>query len=300
MTSVRSWPFDDRQRAAVLDAARVVAITGGPGSGRTHALLARGWRVLDGGAPGSAVQVLVVDRRAAERAREALSSVGGCRVDAAPDFCARLLRSVEGAGVTLLPDAEAAGLLAGFMGSSWPEEGWMAGEAAGRPLDGDERAMRELLLGGGESRAWERYREECGRRRMYDRWRVVERAADLLEGNPGVAEALRNGPCRWLLCDDAHFWGADEIRLLDALAGDLTRLTVAYDPDQRWGVGHGALDWLSGRWPREVSVHRLDLCHRSSGSYLPFSGRSCGRWRWRVPAGGRAGVAGYGEDARRE
>ena len=191
---VREWSLDEGQRAAVADPGRLVAVTGGPGSGRTRALLARCLRLLEGGVPAAAMQVLVSSRRAVVEARGVLGVAGGCRVDTVGDFCARFLRRVEGPGFTLLSERESVGLLGLFLSGGWPEGGDGLNDPTGRRRFGVEyRAARMFAEGPGPGDVWGAYLEECVRLDLYDRWRVVERAAELLEEDPGLGLALRNG-----------------------------------------------------------------------------------------------------------
>ena len=207
---VLEWSLDEGQRAAVADPGRLVAVTGGPGSGRTRALLARCLRLLEEGVPAAAMQVLVSSRRAVVEARRVLGVVGGCRVDTVGDFCARLLRRVEGPGFTLLSERESVGLLGLFLSGGWPEGGDGLKDPTGRRRFGAEyRAARMFAEGPGPGDVWAAYLEECVRLDLYDRWRVVERVAETVGGGPraglGVAERTlpvagggrraRLGPC---------------------------------------------------------------------------------------------------------
>ena len=274
------WPLDDGQRSAVSSPSRLVSITGGPGSGRTRALLARCWQLLEGGVPAAAMQLLVHDRRAAEEARAALGGVGGCRVDTVTDFCVRLVRRVDGPIFTVLSDRDACWLLGLFLDGGWPGgDGEVFREPTGRKRLGlEERAGRMLRHGPADSGSvWEAYRQECAARGLYDRRGVVERAGDILREDPELGVALRNGPCRWLMVDDAHLWGRSELRLLEGLVGEEGSVTLAGDMSQRMGEGENAIEWMDRWWDRDVAAHRLLLCHRSSGSVCDVLGRLSGR-----------------------
>ena len=284
---VREWSLDEGQRAAVADPGRLVAVTGGPGSGRTRALLARCLRLLEGGVPAAAMQVLVSSRRAVVEVRGVLGAAGGCRVDTVGDFCARLLRRVEGSGFTLLSERESVGLLGLFLSGGWPEGGDGLNDPTGRRRFGVEyRAARMFAEGPGPGDVWGAYLEECVRLDLYDRWRVVERAAELLEEDPGLGLALRNGPCRWLVADDVHVWGRAEQRLLEGLVGAQGSVTLAGDAWQRIDETEGPVDWLLRWWDIDVSLHRLAFCHRSGGGVCDLLGRMTGvKLGWYLPWG---------------
>ena len=284
--SIRYWPFDNDQRAVVSDPNRLVAITGGPGSGKTHALVARCWRLLNDGAPAEAMQVLVSSRQAADEARSVLSEVGACRVETMPEFCARLLRRVEGASFSVLSDAQAVDLLAMCLSGNLHGRGWAKGKAVGRWRGGMlDKAARILASGTLGDEGWDEYLEECERRRLYDRWMLVERAAARLAEDAGLAEALRSGPCQWVLADDVHWWGHAERRLLQVMMGEHGRATLAGDLGQRVVEGVDVITRLLWDWPGQVSSHRLEYNHRGLGSISDLLGRlssgeqrSCRPW----------------------
>ena len=277
---VGEWPLDDVQRRAVSSSNRLVSITGAPGSGRTHALLARCWRLLEGGVPAAAMQLLVHDRRAVGEARTLLGGVGGCRVDTVTDFCVRLVRRVDGPSFTVLSYRDACWLLGLFLDGGWPGgDGEVFREPTGRQRLGlDERAARILRYGpGGEVDGWESFRDECGMRDLYDGDRVLERAAEILREDPALGAGLRSGPCRWLMVDDAHLWGGSGLRLLEGLVGEEGSVTLAGDVSQRAGDGENGLEWMDRWWDTDVAVYRLGMCHRSTGAVCDTLGKLGGR-----------------------
>ena len=285
-THYRDWPFDDSQERVMMDESRLVTIRGGAGSGRTHVLLARCFKLLlIVGVPTEQMQVLVSSPRAAERARQVLAGAGGCRVDTVPQFCARVVRQAQGTGFTLLSDRDAAGLLGTCLAGSWE----VMDESRGlRWSNLRDRAAWLLASGGGSGSGWEKYLGECERRELYDRWRIVERAAECLEENPQLAAELRGGPCRHLLADDVHRWGRAARRLLDRLIDDDVRVTLAGDPAQKLDGGRDVLNWFEWVWQGEVSKRQLELCHRSSGAICDLVNRLS---RWDIDR-----VRSWGED----
>ena len=272
----KAWPFDNSQRRVMMDESRLVTIRGGAGSGRTHVLLARCFKLLRfDGVPAEEMQVLVSTPEAAEGARQVLAEAGGCQVDTAVQFSASLVRQAQGTDFTLLSDRDAAGLLSTYLAGNWEVMDESRGSRWAHPR---ERAARMLASGNGNDDRLEEYLRECGRRKLYDRWRIVERAAECLEENPQLAAELRGGPSRWLLADDVHRWGRAERRLLDALIDDDVRVTLAGDPAQRVDGGRDVLNWLEWVWKDEVSPHQLELCHRSSGSICDLA-NWLSRWK---------------------
>ena len=262
---IRYWPLDDGQRAAVRNPRRLVMITGGPGSGKTHMLLARcAQGMLNGGVEPSSMQLLVRSRAAAERARRVLAEVGPCQVDTVPDFCARLLRQFQGGDLSLLSDHDAAEVLGGFLSETWDGRAADVAESSGRRPSRVKKAMRMLQGGPRVEGPWAAYIDECVHRGMYDRWRVVEMAADWLGENPAVQETLRRGSCLCVMADDVHLWGASERQLLQSLVGDDGGATLVGDPGQIVGDGEDVMAWFSRRWEGTVWRHRLTSSHRST------------------------------------
>jgi DNA helicase-2/ATP-dependent DNA helicase PcrA len=67
--------LDDSQAAAVAWSQGPLLVDAGPGTGKTRTLVTRVKRVLDGGAPSSAILALTFSNKAAEEMRERLSAV---------------------------------------------------------------------------------------------------------------------------------------------------------------------------------------------------------------------------------
>lgn len=259
----RKWPFDEGQRRALQDESRLMTITGGAGSGRTHVLLSRCLEWLLAGVPAEQMQVLVSSPQAAEQARWLLTRAGGCQVDTVPAFCARLVRLAHGTNFTVLSHQDAVGLLGSHMAGNREVLSQSRGSRWPRMKD---RAARTLASGGNDSSGWKNYLAECVQRGLYDRWRIVERAAECLENNPRLTAELREGSCRWLLADDVHRWGRAERRLLNMLVVDNSSVTLAGDPAQQLHGDGDVMAWLKWVWQDEVSTHRLERNHRSSAA----------------------------------
>ena len=269
-------PFDDDQRSAMADRSGLVVIAGGAGSGRTHALLGRCGDLLNdytSKGAGASMQVLVSSTTDAKRARDTLGGVRECRVDTVAEFCSRLLRTLGGSQFTLLSDREAVDLLVRFLSSNWTEGGpWADDSAVIRQRAIRERAARMLVAGEGSGIGWNQYVEECRRWDLSDRWRIAERAVEILLRHPDLVKALRSGPCRWLLADDVHRWTMWERKLLEVLAKGGGSVSLSVDTGLMAGQGVNVQRWIDRWWNGDVSTRHLDFFHRSGAAICRFLG----------------------------
>jgi uncharacterized protein (TIGR00375 family) len=212
----------DPDQLAAVQAASPLMIIAGPGTGKTRTLAYRIARQIANGVPAQRCLAVTFTRRAAGELRARLDSLvpGSAGQPCVTNF--------HGLGLQLLREyPERAGLTPEF---SVADEAAVAEVAAG--LAGSARAGRRLLA---EAATDPDRRAELTAalraRDLVDFDGLIELAAGLLHGDPGLAAQMRE---RWpqISVDEYQDIDAAQYELLALLAGDGTGLTVIGDPDQ--------------------------------------------------------------------
>ncbi|WP_345475842.1 ATP-dependent helicase [Microbacterium pseudoresistens] len=296
-------PEDLRQRDAVLlPVAASGTVIGGPGTGKTHALVERVARLIGAGLPPDELLVLTPSRQAATALRDVL----GVRIESAtPGPLARSLGSfafqvVRGAMVAdgqeppaLLTGADQDRLLGDILAgdaideehgaSRWPDD-LAAPVRSSRVFRSELRAFlsecTELGVSPAElSRsprpAWQAVASFIrDYRRVLDGARSTHRdAADLLAESAAIlrsAGPARLGPLgrlRAVLVDDAQELTAGGLAVVAALRARGVAVVAYGDPDISSGAFRGAAPELFARLAAMLGeVHVLDEPHRQNAA----------------------------------
>jgi len=231
------------QRHIVEHGGGALRIRGGPGSGKTTALVARYLRLVAAGQRPSSVLVVCHDRAAATRFRDKVLPHLSGGFDALPfttwfGVAFDLVTRSRGP-VRLLATSEQRALvrrlLAAESPGDWPELGHLlrrpvfAGEVAAALLDEEPGACAEL------DRFAQRYRATLEERGQVDRTGLLGAAADL-----AVAESGRYSS---ILVDDHDAGARPQHRLLAVVGGDGNGVAVVSESALPWpAVEHTLAD----------------------------------------------------------
>jgi DNA helicase II / ATP-dependent DNA helicase PcrA len=214
--------LDPDQRAAAT-APGPLLIIAGPGTGKTRTLTHRiACQIAEHGVPPGHVLAITFTRRAAQEMKDRLEAL-------CPGQAGQLtVTTFHGLGLRILREHyDAAGLPAQF---AVADEAARLGVAA--ELAGSERDGRRLLAGLADDPDGRRaLRKELAARNLVDFDGLIEIAAELLAGGPGIAAGLR---ARWPRISVDEYQDIDPVQydVLCAIAGDGAGLTAIGDPDQ--------------------------------------------------------------------
>jgi DNA helicase-2/ATP-dependent DNA helicase PcrA len=276
----------EAQRQAVTCEARTLCVVAGAGSGKTTVLTRRvAWHVRTGAAEPDHVLVVTFTRKAAVELRQRLRVLGvGPGITAATFHAAafaQLRRHWADRGQTapaVLADPER------LVGRVLEEEGlhdqalvplvcaeisWASARGLGpaQYLHQADSNHRRTGLGAEQMAAvLERYDAEKRRRRVVDLDDLVVRAAELLEGDPAAAVAVR-WQVQHLFVDEFQDVNPAQWRLLEAWRHGRPDLCVVGDPRQAVYAWNGSDPSLLARLPSlvpDVVTVRLEENHRSS------------------------------------
>lgn len=249
------------QRLAVQTGARHVLVVAGPGTGKTHTLLARIRELLTLGVPADKILAVTFTRRAAAQLRERLvREDGGSDIPRADTLHALALAALTEAGApepVLLSEKSSQALFAlanpeltgARLRTAWKELS-LARERLTPP------EIRPQGLEGPEQQA-ERY---AARKRD---WNLLD-FTDLLEG---WLAALRTGrsrpPYTHVLVDEVQDLTPLQLAVIAALAGpDRAALFAIGDPDQSIygfrGASGRVADALRATWPDLTTIALAD------------------------------------------
>ena len=308
------------QYLAVVTDASPLCVVAGAGSGKTRVLTRRvARRVLDGSADAEHSVVVTFTRKAASELRRRLAHLGvdgvavgtfhgialaelrrhwadtGQMAPAVVDDPARILRQVAG------NDASRAGSSGSRTG--WPETAgriralaseieWAQArgvDPAGYTAAARAAGRRAPLAPDAVADLYQRYVEAKARRHIVDLHDLVAAAAELIETDQVVADAV-HWRVRHLYVDEFQDVNPAQWHLVRALLGDRRDLCAVGDPDQAIYSWNGADPTLMARLPELLpgtTVLHLDDNHRSTPQILAAAHAAL-----RAPPGDLAGRSG--------
>ena len=289
------------QCLAVVTDASPLCVLAGAGSGKTRVLTRRvARRVLDGSADAEHSVVVTFTRKAASELRRRLAHLGvdgvavgtfhgialaelrrhwadtGQIAPAVVDDPARILRRVAGddtsrtgSNGSRTEQPETAGRIRALASEiEWAQARGV--DPAGYTTAARAAGRRAPLAPGAVADLYRRYVEAKARRHVVDLHDLVTGAAELIETDPVVADAV-HWRVRHLYVDEFQDVNPAQWHLVRALLGDRRDLCVVGDPDQAIYSWNGADPTLMERLPELLpgtTVLHLDDNHRSTPQIL--------------------------------
>lgn len=315
-TPLRDTPFsnlDADQQAAVEAPLGPLAILAGPGSGKTHTLVARMAHLAANGIDPAHMAALTHTQKAAGELRGRLGAVGlgavtcstihalawrqlrahwmAIHPGSVPELLANPWGWVRDASVA---ERGAAQVDVAVVGEVLGEIEWARAQRLSprQYAAAARKAGRSVTVPGPELTAiWRRYRERKTRAGVVDFGDVLELAAGLYD-NPELAALLR-AELTTFCCDEYQDVDPAQQHLLEVWLGPTGTFTVVGDPAQSIYLFKGAepslLTGFAGRWPGATIVE-LTVNYRSTAPIVTWVNRLADERRPLVSACG-AGAA---------
>ena len=287
-------PLDSLQQAAAEAPAGPVLVLGGPGTGKTRALLARVAVLLERGESPSSITCLSCSSQGAEDLRRRVAQCPETSVSSSAMFIGTFHRCVLqvlrtwGGAILGMPThfvvhnrVQAVETLSGLL-------------SANPDLDIPPRQARRVLQWywvnqnrwqfehvPPEAASWPEairlYRQENGRRGVVDVDELVPLAVWAMEHVEAFADCWRSMGTRHLLIDDFQEITEAQYRLLTLITGTAPSITAAANPNGGVGLQLGSnprllervrLDWSEvndpHKNPRDRRTHLLKINHRAT------------------------------------
>ena len=303
-------PLDRRQRAAAEAPEGPVLILGGPGTGKSHALLARVAVLLERGKSPLSIACLSCSRQGAEDLRRRLAQCDETRESSSQMFigtfhgCALYSLRTSGAGVLGIPahftvrDRRQAVETLSELLSANPDLG-IPPRRANRVLNWHwlDQARSRYDSVPPEASSWleavRLHTDEKSRQAVVDVDDLIPLAVRAMERDPQFRDSWRSMITKDILVDDFQEITEAQYEFLTLMTSTARSIAVAANPNEYAGLQPGSdpsllerfrLDWrevndrddLAAREPRRRRFHLLTVNHRATGSLSQVADRMAG------------------------
>ncbi len=288
-TRTRETPLDPLQRAAAEAGEGPLLVIGGPGTGKTHTLVARVGRLLRGGASPHTITCVTFSGRGAEMLRQQLETTPETAAAASTIFVGTIhnyasfyLRragySVVGISphFTIWDREQVEEIIRENLEREAGPDGVMPAREVSRILDWHEKNQKraEVERVNAEDPSWHRvieiYNDEKRRNNTLGLEDIIPLAVTAMELEPEARHLWNRTRTRHLMVDEFQDITPRQYRLVELMTGPTQSITALADPNQsinRWsGADPALLEQFRMDHGRRLNTRLLRVNHRGTES----------------------------------